>query len=69
MSTSPKYHKCDLPTLDYSKVNDGLIVCTECHRRWALNPHTSEWWPNPCPECNISAKLCRHYGKRQRKKN
>jgi len=65
----PRYHKCDVPDIDYSSANDGLILCTVCRRRWVLHPTYKEWWPNPCPECDTSASMCRHYGKRKRKKD
>lgn len=65
---SPRNHKCDVPDLDYTDVQNGLIVCTVCQRKWRLNLDLNQWWPTPCPECNISASMCRHYGRKEKKK-
>lgn len=34
MSVSPHTHACDIGTIDYSLVNEGVINCTECGRTW-----------------------------------
>lgn len=73
--TSPAFCRCTIGTLDYSRVDDGRITCTECGRFWYLHVYVSKkndqkylsWWPNPCPRCNKPAEDCWHYGKKSRK--
>jgi hypothetical protein len=60
---SPRFHKCDLPDLDYSRVADGRITCTICERYWLAGSYG--WWPYPCPGCNSDPKYCHHYGKKK----
>lgn len=51
----PATHKCDLPTLDYSKVQAGRITCDVarggCGRVWVLIDlgGRSIWDPRPAP--------------------
>ncbi len=34
MPVNPHTHACDVGTIDYSLVNEGVINCTECGRTW-----------------------------------
>lgn len=42
---NPFDHPCDLSELDYSRVEDGLIICTTCSRQWRLRSidHGAVW--------------------------
>lgn len=53
----PDSHKCDLPTLDYSRVKAGRIECSRaqggCGRVWRLvaldGGRAHVWEPDPRP--------------------
>lgn len=55
MAPHPDTHKCDLPTLDYSRVKAGRITCSKelggCGRVWVLIDlgGRSVWDPRPAP--------------------
>lgn len=60
---SPFDHACDLSDLDYSRVEDGLITCTTCPRRFVLVPSWQpgvQVWKNSC-ECRMPQAHGRDY--------
>jgi hypothetical protein len=69
-------HCCGVDDLDYSlvavpDVSGRAISCSVCGRVWrmkVLSGGRVEWWPFPCPGCGVNADLCKHYGKRYRKR-
>jgi hypothetical protein len=46
-------HKCDVPHIDYSQADRGLISCQYCGRDWTLgrdkNGKVTGWKPDPKP--------------------
>jgi uncharacterized protein (UPF0212 family) len=50
-------HKCDVPDIDYSRVDRGHIHCNACGRDWHLATTTTDegvtkiigWRPDPKP--------------------
>jgi hypothetical protein len=52
-------HKCDVPDIDYSNANSGLIRCGGCGRTWSLaykDGKVTGWKPDPKPAGGRSVK-------------
>ena len=71
---SPATCRCDLTSLDYSRVTEGRIECRDCGRVWRLHVNVNSktevaygsWWPTPCPKCHRPPEECFHYGKKKK---
>lgn len=43
---NPHWCRCDIGTIDYSKVDEGRLDCRACGRRWKFIPGVG-WSPYP----------------------
>jgi hypothetical protein len=43
---NPLLCRCDVGTIDYSKVDEGRLICRACRRVWKFIPG-SGWSPTP----------------------
>lgn len=42
---SPYSHPCDVGTIEYENINEGLVWCRECGKQWKLGARG--WNPYP----------------------